>query len=270
MRDQLPDVYSCNLYKYHRPFENVIYWYEDRMTEDSTVSCYDSHSNDYDIYQSTVVPHYLEMLDMAAVTCSRYLGQNESRPRIIDLGCGTGNASTAILEKIPAKIFLIDGSSRMVNIASDKVSSRFPGAVAGHRVADLSGGNWDEGFRSEEYNAIVSTLVLEHLPFDRYRAVLDKCFRLLAPGGWMIAVEGYEEEGSDMIEWFNSQSSQKMGNLDPKMSGFVSQLREQKEVHYYTSKQQKEEWWRTAGFERVNVLWQYLCIALMVGRKAKD
>jgi ubiquinone/menaquinone biosynthesis C-methylase UbiE len=237
------------------------------MRENSTVSCYNSHSSDYDIYQSTVVPHYLEMLDIVAMTCSRYLGQNESSPRIVDLGCGTGNASIAILKKIPTKIFLIDGSSKMVNIALDKISSKFPGAVTGNRVADISGSNWDEDLRSEEYNAIVSTLVLEHLTFDRYRAVLDKCFRLLAPGGWLIAVEGYEEEGSDMIEWFNSQASQRMSNLDPRMSGFVSQLRAQKEVHYYTSKRQKEEWWSTAGFESVNVLWQYLCIALMVGRK---
>jgi ubiquinone/menaquinone biosynthesis C-methylase UbiE len=240
------------------------------MPEDSTVSCYDSHSDDYDIYQSTVVPHYLEMLDMVAMTCARYLGQNGSNPLIIDLGCGTGNASIAILEKIPAKVFLIDGSSKMVNIALDKISSKFPGAVTGNRVADLSGINWDEGLCADEYNAMVSTLVLEHLPFNRYKAVLDKCFRLLAPGGWLIAVEGYEEEGSDMNEWFNSQASQRMSNLDPRMSGFVSQLREQKEVHYYTSKRQKEKWWRAAGFERVNVLWQYLCIALMVGRKPKD
>jgi predicted SAM-dependent methyltransferase len=77
----------------------------------------------------------------------------------------------------------------MMNIAFDKISSKFLGVVAGHRVADISGSNWDEGLYAEEYNAIVSTLVLEHLPFDRYRAVLDKCFRLLAPGGWLITVE---------------------------------------------------------------------------------
>ena len=159
------------------------------MHENSTVSCYNSHSSDYDIYQSTVVPHYLEMLEIVAMTCARYLGQNGSSPRIMDLGCGTGNASIAILEKIPANILLIDGSSKMVNIALDKISSKFPDAVTGNRVADISGSNWYEGLRSEEYNAIVSTLVLEHLPFDRYRAVLDKCFRLLAPGGWLIAVE---------------------------------------------------------------------------------
>lgn len=237
------------------------------MVEDSTVSCYDDHSSDYDVYQSAVVPHYHDMLDMVALTCFRYLRQSGSSPRVLDLGCGTGNASLAVLEKLPARIFLVDGSSKMVNLSLEKISSRFPFAVVGYKVADLSSSDWSDDFGSMGYDAIVSTLVLEHLPFEKYKAVIDSCFRLLAPGGWLIAVEGYDEEESDMVEWFSSQASQRMSNLDQSLSDFVSRLREQKEVHYYTSKRQKENWWRMAGFERVNVLWQYLCIALVVGRK---
>jgi tRNA (cmo5U34)-methyltransferase len=239
------------------------------MVEDSTVSCYSDHSSDYDVYQFAVVPQYQEMLGMVALTCSRYLRQNGSSPRILDLGCGTGNASIAVLEKLPAKIFLVDGSSKMVDIAREKISSRFPFAIAGHKVADLASSNWSDELGSGEYDAIVSTLVLEHLPFDRYRAVLEKCYELLTPGGWLIAVEGYREEDSDMLEWFNEQMEERRNKLDPSMSAFVAKLREQKEIHYYSSKCQKENWWKNAGFEGVNVLWQYLCIALMVGRKTE-
>ena len=239
------------------------------MVEDSTVSCYSDHFSDYDVYQSAVVPHYQEMLNIVALTCSRYLSQSESSPKILDLGCGTGNASVAVLEKIPAKIFLVDGSSKMVDLALEKISSRFPSAIAGHKVADLSSSDWSDDLGSGEYYAIVSTLVLEHLPFDRYRAVLEDCYDLLTPGGWLIAVEGYQEEESDMLEWFNQQMEERRNELDPGMSTFVATLREQKEIHYFSSKCQKENWWRMAGFEGVNVLWQYLCIALMVGRKPK-
>ena len=239
------------------------------MVEDSTVSCYSDHSSDYDVYQSAVVPHYHEMLDMVALTCSRYLCRSESKscPRILDLGCGTGNASIAVLEKFPAAIFLVDGSNKMVDLAQEKISSRFPSAIAGHKVADLSGSNWSNDLGSREYDAIVSTLVLEHLPFDKYRAVLKECYNLLVPGGWLIVAEGYQEQDSDMQEWFNEQMEERRNKLDPRMSTFVAALREQKEIHNYSSKCQKENWWRSAGFEGVNVLWQYLCIALMVGRK---
>ncbi len=235
------------------------------MPDSSTVSCYDDHARAYDAYQSAVVPCYDEMLDLVAKACQRYLDKS---PRILDLGCGTGNASVAVLKRIPAHIYLIDGSSRMVEVAREKIDLESPGSVAGYRVVDLSKAGWDEGLGLAEYDAIVSTLVLEHLPIDSYRRVLDSCHRLLKPGGWLIASEGYEEEDSDMLQWFNEEMELRRSRLDPKMSDFVAKLRSEKEVHYYCSKSEKAAWWREAGFLQVNVLWQYLCVALMVGKKA--
>src|SRR5512137_37450 len=97
------------------------------MNEDSTVSCYDRHAKDYDLYQSAVVPGYQEMLDLVAGACRRYLPKEA---KIIDLGCGTGNAALAVLQKIPsARIYLIDGSERMVEVAAEKISRAFPEAI---------------------------------------------------------------------------------------------------------------------------------------------
>jgi len=231
------------------------------MPEDSTVSCYDEHARMYDLYQSSVVPHYHDMLDVVAKACARYLKPNAL---IIDLGCGTGNASQAVQEKLSVKIFLIDGSKEMMDIAQSKIDKA---AQAGFRVTDISRVGWDNGLAREEYDAIISTLVLEHLPFDRYRSVIEECFRLLRPGGWLIVAEGYEEEGSDMQEWFSGEMENRRKGLDPKLSDFVAGLRTDKEVHYYCSKAEKAEWWKEAGFSQVNVLWQYLSLALMVGRK---
>ncbi len=234
------------------------------MIEDATVSCYDSHSNDYDIYQSTVVPHYQDMLEIVAETCKRCIKPNS---KIIDLGCGTGNASLALLGKLPARIFLIDGSSHMLDIALGKIGQKHENTITGYRTADLNDDSWDSELGAGEYDAIVSTLVLEHLPFVEYKSVLSKCYELLKPGGWLIAVEGYDEEGSDMLEWFNQEMDARKQKLDPKLSDFIARLRTEKEVHYYSTKAQKEAWWKEAGFIQVHVLWQYLCIALMVGRR---
>ncbi len=237
------------------------------MTYDSTVSCYDGHSKAYDEYQSAVVPCYNEMLDMVARTCWRYLGD---KPKILDLGCGTGNASVALLERYPnhdVSVFLIDGSEQMVEIAKEKTNLKFPGSVAGSHIADISSADWVKGLNAAEFDAIISTLVLEHLPFDSYKNVLNSCYRLLKPGGWLIAVEGYEEQGSDMQQWFNEEMEQRRHRIDTSISQFVAKLRAEKEVHYYCSKGQKMDWWKHAGFQQVNVLWQYLCIALMAGKK---
>jgi tRNA (cmo5U34)-methyltransferase len=244
------------------------------MKVDFTVSCYDKHARDYDLYQSAVVPGYQEMLDLVAKACRRNLSQEA---KFIDLGCGTGNASMAVLRKMPsARVYLIDGSRRMVQVAAEKISCAYPKAILGCKVADLAESDWDEGIdgqrqgqghEGEGYDAIVSTLVLEHLPFDRYQAAIAKCYRRLRPGGWLLAAEGYSQAGSDMQEWFFEEMEERRKTVDPELSDFVARLRSGKETHYYASKAEKEVWWRRVGFVQVNVLWQYLCIALMVGRK---
>ena len=239
----------------------------EEMPNDSTISCYDDHSRAYDEYQSAVVPYYEDMLDLVARACQRYIG---NRSKILDLGCGTGNASAALLKRYPSRevsVFLIDGSKQMVEAAREKVNRISPGSVIGCRVANLSMAGWDQGLSPPEFDAIISTLVLEHLPFDSYKEVLDSCYRLLKPGGWLIAVEGYEEQDSDMQQWFNEEMELRRQKLNPSMSDFIAHLRAQKEVHYYCSKGDKMNWWRESGFRQVNVLWQYLCIALMAGRK---
>jgi tRNA (cmo5U34)-methyltransferase len=239
------------------------------MKDNSTVSCYDRHAKAYDLYQSAVVPGYQEMLDLVAGACRRYLPEEA---KIIDLGCGTGNAALAVLQKIPsARIYLIDGSGRMVKVAAEKITSAHPGAILGCKVADLARSDWDDGIEGlvggEGYDAVVSTLVLEHLPFDRYKSAIAKCYSLLRPGGWFLAAEGYAEEGSDMQEWFFQEMEERRKAIDPDLSDFVARLRDERETHYYCRKAEKEEWWMQAGFVQVNVLWQYLCIALMAGRK---
>ncbi len=236
--------------------------------ESFTISCYDSHAQSYDLYQFAVVPGYRDMLDLVASACKRRLPE---KARILDLGCGTGNASLAILQQLPsARIFLLDGSPEMVEIAARKLEQAHPGAILGSRVADLCWDGWQQGIEAESFNAIVSTLVLEHLPFPAYRAAIAGCQRLLLPGGWLLAAEGYSDEGSDAQEWFYSLMEERRRMVEPQVSDYIARLREVKETHYYCSREQKAAWWQEAGFEAVCVLWQYLCIALMAGRKQSE
>jgi len=234
------------------------------MPGDSTVSCYDEHSDAYDAYQEAVVPGYHEMLDLVGEACKRYL---KPHARIIDLGCGTGNASAAVLQRIPVEVFLLDGSEKMVAAAARKIGRARPEAVAGQRVADLCREDWDGGLERGAYDAVISALVLEHLQSDCYAVVIEKCFHLLKPGGWLLAAEGYREAESDMLEWFSDRMEDRRRALDPEISDRVARLRGEGEVHYYCSKAEKAGMWRKAGFQQVNTLWQYLCIALMAGRK---
>lgn len=236
------------------------------MSDGSTIRCYDRHADAYDLYQRAVVPEYDTAIETTALAVLRLLGGG---PRILDLGCGTGNASAAILRTSPgASIFLLDGSASMVAAAEAKVPRISTSSLLGSKVADIADGSWDEGLAPGSFDAVVSTLVLEHLDYDSYRAAVGKCFHLLRPGGWLLALEGYAEEESDMLGWFEEMMAERRSLIyDPDLSDFISKLRAKEEVHHYASKGRKAAWWREVGLERVHVLWQYLCIALMAGRK---
>jgi len=159
---------------------------------------------------------------------------------VADLGCGTGNASLSILQQMPsARIFLLDGSQRMVEIAAEKLERSHPGSMLGRRVADLCRDGWRQGLEEEGFDAVVSTLVLEHLPFPAYRAAVDGCLSLLRPGGWLLSAEGYSAEGSDMQEWFYSLMDERRRAVEPQISDFIARLREEKETHYYCSQEKK-------------------------------
>jgi len=237
------------------------------MSKDSTIRCYDRQADAYDLYQRAVVPEYDTALETTALIVDRLLGKKAPGPGT--LGCGTGNASAAILRTSPgARIFLLDGSASMVAAAEAKVRSISPSSFLGSKVADLASNGWDEGLAASGFDAVVSTLVMEHLDYDSYRAVLPSCFDLLSPGGWLLAVEGYAEEESDMLSWFEEMMDERRSLIgEPDLSDFISKLRSEEEVHHYASKSQKADWWREAGFERVHLLWQYLCIALMAGKR---
>jgi 2-polyprenyl-3-methyl-5-hydroxy-6-metoxy-1,4-benzoquinol methylase len=237
------------------------------MANDSTISCYDEQAHAYDLYQTAVVPGYQTMLDLTAQTCRRVL---KSNAKIIDLGCGTGNASLAAAKVIPVQIYLIDGSKQMVQVAESKLSQVASAEILGRKAANISEENWDEDLPSGEYDAVVSTLVLEHLPFDRYKRTIEKCFELLRPGGWIIAAEGYAEPEAICQRWFFEEMKEHQKMVNPELAEFIAKSRHNKEVHYHCSKAEKAGWWKDIGFQNVDVIWQYLCIALMVGRKPKN
>ena len=239
---------------------------KNNRSPNTTVTCFEEQAPLYDTYQNAVVPHYKTALEMVGMTVERYVNKI---PKIIDLGCGTGNSSYTILSSNPkAQFYLIDGSAASLTIALKKISSVSADALIGSRTADLLSPDWSAGIDQNSYDAIVSTFVLEHLPPEIYRAVLSRCCGLLKPGGWLIAVEGYAEKESDLIEWFEGKMQDNLQNIrDPELADFVSQLRSRHEKHYFTSKQEKQIWWKQSGLSNIHVVWQYLCIGLMAGQK---
>jgi tRNA (cmo5U34)-methyltransferase len=107
----------------------------------------------------------------------------------LDLGCGDGVLSAAILQRYPkAEGVLVDFSPPML----DAARNRFAGQKVSIRFADLDYGvaSWTRSINEYgPFNAIVSGYSIHHQPDSRKREIYVELFHLLRPGGIFVNVE---------------------------------------------------------------------------------
>jgi tRNA (cmo5U34)-methyltransferase len=105
--------------------------------------------------------------------------------RAVDLGCGTGVLSYAILDHFPrASVLALDGSETMLSHARSCLSN------FGRRVNlarfELASGSWFA--QLDGTDCVVSSLFIHHLPGDAKRGLFSTAFRRLTdPGAFLIA-----------------------------------------------------------------------------------
>jgi tRNA (cmo5U34)-methyltransferase len=235
-----------------------------------TLDFFSFQSAVYDEYQTNCVPHYPELARAATLFLKHVFPENNP-VSVLDLGCGTGNTARSIREAFPAaQITCLDGSEHMLAQARDKLAAAGAPNVA-YCHADLSDPRWAEGFPDNSYDAVVSVLVLEHLPFEEYRLCLGQVLRLLKPSGWFVTAEGY---GGDVLQSLFLKEMREReaqfvreGRMTQAQMEGMKALSAATEKHYFSSLRDRETWWIETGFSSVEFIWQYYCVAVLIGQK---
>ena len=104
---------------------------------------------------------------------------------IIDVGCGTGSLTIAAREMQGDKglVVGIDPSSNMVNLARDK--ARKAGVGIDFQVGVIEKMDFPDG----QFDLVLSSLMMHHLPDDLKLAGLEEVHRVLNPGGRLLIIE---------------------------------------------------------------------------------
>jgi len=105
-----------------------------------------------------------------------FAGILEPNSKILDLGCGPGNVSKYLLDKIPdLDISGIDLSPKMIELAKANVpNAKF--AVCDIRKLD---------FESKSFDAVVAAFILPYLYDKEATAFIDHIANLVKPGGFV-------------------------------------------------------------------------------------
>jgi tRNA (cmo5U34)-methyltransferase len=140
-------------------------------------------SNRYQELAAVAVPAREEQ--MAALLALLPFRQDESF-RAVELGCGEGYLSAALLECFPhALVVALDGSPAMRVRTADRV--RPFGSRAYVEAFDLAAPDWLQRFPA--FDCVLSSLCLHHLSGDGKRRLFEAISRQLSPRGALLIAD---------------------------------------------------------------------------------
>ena len=107
----------------------------------------------------------------------------------LDIGCGAGALTLALLERYPyARVTLVDFSEPMLTQARERLAPY--GDQCSVLSADLATPDWRRYVEARSpFDAAVSGFAIHHLPDTRKRELYAEVFALLRPGAFFINIE---------------------------------------------------------------------------------
>jgi ubiquinone/menaquinone biosynthesis C-methylase UbiE len=104
---------------------------------------------------------------------------------VLDVGCGTGTLAIAAKRLVGPKgtVYGIDASPEMIARARKKATKAGVEVVFRHEVAEVL------PFPDVQFDRVLASMMLHHLPNDARRQCLREVRRVLKPGGRLLAVD---------------------------------------------------------------------------------
>ena len=183
---------------------------------------------------------------------------------ILDLGAGSGQVEALIFERIPhVRVACLDSSEEMLKLASERLC-----AYAG-RYQPIPGDMNDleeVEFLHAPYAAVFSSQALHEIPHESKRAVYEKVFELLRPGGAFYILDRVDPRFDDLPAEYERVWNRLNRGMDAPMTFGEYRERYGDKDDYPPSLDEHVAWLAAAGF-RAAPLYLHYNRALIAARK---
>jgi tRNA (cmo5U34)-methyltransferase len=220
-----------------------------------------------DIY----IPQREHVLQLIKLIFSFYINNKIINPHVIDLGCGDGAITKALLDVHKNLLStLIDGSEHMLESARKNIPNTNIKRTVHISFQDLYGSSVIE----DDADFIVSSLAIHHLNGIEKGRLFKYIYAKLKPGGLFINYDpvlspSQELEQLDLIiwkEWILKYEAKISPRRDTSLEYIPSQYKSNKDNVPDTLDSQLEMM-KKAGFVDVNLFYKYGLFCLFGGRK---
>ena len=206
---------------------------------------FDQFSDNYTEVMTRCVPHYLRLLS----SLSECLPDDFSAGTILDLGCGSGNATALLLKKFPdAEYTLLDASSDMLDLCR----KRFSGKNMTYHRSYFRDYTFPEGY----FDLVVAGFSLHHLDSSEKQWIFPLLYKTLKKDGLLtcsdMMVKKYSVEHTQLVEEWRT-----FINANYPDGEKWAWMEEHHEAYDWPDDYgDQEAWLLDAGFRRVAVGWR--------------
>jgi tRNA (cmo5U34)-methyltransferase len=198
--------------------------------------------------------------------------------RFLDLGCGGGILSAAVLARFPdATGVLLDFSPPMIQAAQAGLQTY--GDQLHFVTADYGDPGWVDSVSGwAPFDAVVSGYSIHHRPDDRKLVLYGELYNLLVPGGFFINVEHVASRSPWAEEIWEAYFIDSLH--DSYVHNGVAKSREQVVQEYHARPDRGAnilapveaqcEWLRAIGFAEVDCFFKAFELAVFGGRRREE
>lgn len=207
-----------------------------------------SMAESYDSLIHRAVPRYDEM----TARLLEYLPR--AAPRVLELGCGTGNLSLRIVTSLPrAALTLIDGSEEMIQLVQSRIAESK--SDSSQRVAYHVARFEELEFPRESFDLVVSSISLHHVE-DKAR-LYARIHSMMRTGGRLCFADQMrgEPEANHRLNWERwLDFCREPGHCTPDE---IESLLQHAAAHdHYTTLTEHFTLLSAAGFSEIDCVWR--------------
>lgn len=213
--------------------------------------------SDYDQAIRRCVPRYAEML-WAIVS---YLPGHFRPARILELGCGTGNLSAALLAAFP------DAECTLVDLSSDFLAQcrqRFAGSK---RIAYQQADFRELNCNPASYDLVASSIAIHHLPDPEKARLFQKVYAWLSGDGVLVYSDQFAGATPGLYQRHLDYWQAEAARLGVSQEEWEQWMRHQEESDRHASLPDQMSWLRDAGFASVDCTWRFLLWTVVQAEK---